>query len=192
MARGYSLTYDEAAGAFEEAGAEPLAMDEPVFRAFYARTARILRSYLAHMTGDGTLAEDLVQESYLRFLRAEKPSMDDAQQKAYLFRIASNLARDHFRSASFRHEAAPVDEIPVHGREAAQAGLKADLAAVMREMKPRHREMLWLAYAEGATHQEIADATGMKVQSVRPLLFRARQRLADLLRKKGFGPEGLR
>ncbi len=47
--------------------------------------------------------------------------------------------------------------------------------------------MLWLAYAEGATHREIADALGLSPASLKPLLFRARRKLAALL---GRGPEG--
>jgi RNA polymerase sigma-70 factor (ECF subfamily) len=46
--------------------------------------------------------------------------------------------------------------------------------------------MLWLAYAEGASHREIADALGLRPGSLKPLLFRARRKLAALL---GRGPE---
>jgi len=51
----------------------------------------------------------------------------------------------------------------------------------MRALKPRERELLWLAYVEGMNHAEIAGATGLRVLSVRLLLFRARKRAAGLL-----------
>jgi RNA polymerase sigma-70 factor (ECF subfamily) len=51
----------------------------------------------------------------------------------------------------------------------------------MAYMKPRDRAMLWLAYAEGASHREIAEALGLQPASMKLLLFRARRRLAALL-----------
>jgi RNA polymerase sigma-70 factor (ECF subfamily) len=52
----------------------------------------------------------------------------------------------------------------------------------MAHLEPRQREILWLAYAQGASHNEIARELGLKSQSVRTLLFRARQKLAGLLK----------
>jgi RNA polymerase sigma-70 factor (ECF subfamily) len=59
----------------------------------------------------------------------------------------------------------------------------------MKELKPRERELLWLAYVEGSSHREIAQLSGLREQSVRGLLFRARARLAALLRRRGLAPE---
>ena len=50
-------------------------------------------------------------------------------------------------------------------------------------LKPRERQLLWLAYVEGSNHQEIADCTGLRAGSVRLLLFRARHKLAELISK---------
>jgi RNA polymerase sigma-70 factor (ECF subfamily) len=52
----------------------------------------------------------------------------------------------------------------------------------MAQLKPREREMLWLAYAQGSNHRDIAGTLGVKAESVRLLLFRARRKLARLLR----------
>jgi len=178
-----ALTFDEVADA--ELSAEPLSMEEQEFRAFHARTARPLRSYIAHLTGDATLAEDFVQESYLRLLRASLPGgMDDTYRKNYLFRIATNLVRDHFRSP--RNATVPLPEIGTGGSGGEKIQIRADVQHALQSLKPREREMLWLAYVEGSSHKEIAEVTGMKAQSIRPLLFRARQKAAALLRAGGF------
>ena len=79
-----------------------LPMTEPAFLEFYARTAGRLNGYLRKLTGDASLAEDLLQEAYLRFLTRSRVLDDDEHQKNYLFRIATNLARDHFRREQFR------------------------------------------------------------------------------------------
>jgi RNA polymerase sigma-70 factor (ECF subfamily) len=112
----------------------------------------------------------------------------EAHRKNYLFRIAANLVRDQFR----RSKPAPAtrsgkEEEP--GRDAEdRLHLRSDLARTLQELKPRERDLLWLAYVEGSRHTEIAEALGLKAQSIRPMLFRARQKLAGLLRKRGFTP----
>jgi RNA polymerase sigma-70 factor (ECF subfamily) len=192
MAPDLTLTFDALAGTAGEAAAEPLSMDDQEFRIFYTRTAQPLRSYLRHLSGDPALADDLLQESYLRLLRARLPEMTDAYRKNYLYKIATNLMRDHLRSP--RNATLPLleeREIPAPAGSAApgeESLMRADLSEAMLSLKPRERQMLWLAYVEGSSHQEIAEMTGMKTQSIRPLLFRARQKLAGLLRKRGFAP----
>jgi RNA polymerase sigma-70 factor, ECF subfamily len=51
-------------------------------------------------------------------------------------------------------------------------------------MRPRDRQLLWLAYAEGYSHREIAEVTGLASASIRLLLFRARRKMAALLRER--------
>jgi RNA polymerase sigma-70 factor (ECF subfamily) len=51
-------------------------------------------------------------------------------------------------------------------------------------MKPRERQLLWLAHAEGYSHREIAQITGLAAASIRLLLFRARRKIAKLLREQ--------
>jgi DNA-directed RNA polymerase specialized sigma24 family protein len=48
-------------------------------------------------------------------------------------------------------------------------------------MRPRERQLLWLAHAEGYSHREIAEVTGLGSASIRLLLFRARRKIARLL-----------
>ena len=54
-------------------------------------------------------------------------------------------------------------------------------------MKRRERELLWLAYAQGSSHEEIGATLGLKTGSIKPLLFRARHKLAGLLRSRTTG-----
>src|SRR5438105_2563648 len=69
-------------------------MDEDVFRAFYERTARGVWAYLARVTGDRHLADDLLQETFYRFLRASATHDGETHRRNSIYRIATNLARD--------------------------------------------------------------------------------------------------
>ena len=160
-------------------------MDEEAFRAFYDRTARSLWGYLARVTGDRSLADDLVQEAYYRFLRAGSPYENEAHRRNALFRIATNLAHDSHRRSRIRLTA-PLEEGDAVSRDrgAQQVEHQTDLSRAMRALKTRDRAMLWLAYGEGSSHQEIARVMGLTAGSVKLLLFRARRRLAALLNRR--------
>jgi RNA polymerase sigma-70 factor (ECF subfamily) len=169
--------------ALEDAAAT-FVMDEETFRAFYDRTARGLWAYLARVTGDRQLADDLLQETFYRFLRASATHESEAHRRNSLYRIATNLARDARRRSLVRIPAIlggdDIERLPSHQNAAAAEGM-TDLNRAMEHLKPRERAMLWLAYAEGASHQEIAGVLGLSTASLKPLLFRARRKLAALL-----------
>ncbi len=161
-------------------------MDEAEFRVFYERTAPQLRGYLRRVTGDLSTADDLLQESYLRLLRASSAPMEEAHRKHYLFRIATNLLRDHFRAAKRQPTVLPEATATETAQPARDLALQRDLQQLLSELKPRERELLWLAYVEGYRHDEIASLLSCRTASIRPMLFRARGKLAELLRARGW------
>ena len=81
----------------------------------------------------------------------------------------------------------PVRAIPIsngsrrHWHQPAPT-VSADVNRAMTQLKPNERAMLWMAYAEGATHPEIASVLGLNPASMKVLLFRARRKMAALLR----------
>jgi RNA polymerase sigma-70 factor (ECF subfamily) len=169
---------------------ETLQMDEDTFRAFYDRTARPVWVYLARITRDRALADDLLQESYYRFLRAERSFDSESHRRNYLYRIATNLAHDRHRSRrGVVNVPVPAEHEPSalasHQDVAGDAERRTDLGRAMARLKPRERELLWLAYAQGSSHEEIAESLGLRRASIKMLLFRARRRLAALLTGAG-------
>jgi len=161
-------------------------MDEAAFRHLYQRTVRPLRAYLIRSCGNLAVADDLLQEAYLRMLRSGFEGEDDDHRKNYLFRIATNLLRDHFRRAKPETDDIPErDGSPGHDEA---VHLRSDVGGAMAELAPRDRQMLWLAYVEGASHEEIAKVLGLRTASIRSMLFRARQRLAHRLQARGLRP----
>jgi len=157
-------------------------MTEDAFRAFYDRTARSVWAYLARLTGDPATADDLLQETFYRFLRADATHENEAHRRNTLFKIATNLARDAHRRRRVMPFFVPEPVDVASGEDAAgRFERTTDVTRAMQTLKPRDRAMLWLAYAEGSSHQEIAGVLGLKTASVKLMLFRARRRLAGLL-----------
>jgi RNA polymerase sigma-70 factor (ECF subfamily) len=171
--------------------ASRLPMTESAFLDFYARTSAPLMRYLRRLTGSGAVAEDLLQETYLRLLSQVRVPGDEDHRRNYLFKIATNLARDHFRREK-RYRQAPDDGsvqsgVTLHPAQGAHA--PADVWGVLEKVTARDRELLLLAYVEGLTHAEISEVTGLMRASLKPLLFRARRRFAAALADAGLAPE---
>src|SRR6266581_4319073 len=122
-----------------------------------------------------------MQESYLRFLCASRPEGGEVNYRRYLYRIATNLLRDHWR----RPRAASLEDVAevflTVGDGLSRIESQAILDPAMALMRPRERQLLWLAHAEGYSHREIAEITGLASASIRLLLFRARRKIARLL-----------
>ena len=167
---------------------ETLQMDQDTFSGLYDRTARPLWVFLWRRTGDAQVADDLLQETYYRFLRTPNVFESEAHRRNYLYRIAANLAHDNYR-----HSEAPLPLPEAHETghplsnpdAVGQTERRTDLSRAMAQLKPRQRDALWLAYAEGSSHEEIGRVLGVKTNSVKLLLFRARRKLAALLRGGG-------
>ena len=168
----------------ETATAAP--MEEDAFRAFYDRTSRPVWAYLRRITGDAQLADDLLQEAYYRFFRAAVAHEDEAHRRNYLYRIATNLVRDHARKHRHGFDVAiPEDGAPEQLRDdsatASRSEDRLDLGRAMAQLGVQQRQILWLAYAEGSSHEEIGQVVGVNRGAVKALLYRARRRLAALL-----------
>ncbi len=110
-------------------------MDEDAFRAFYDRTARGIWAYLVRVTGNRQLADDLLQETFYRFLRAAAAHDSEAHRRNSLYRIATNLARDARRRNLFRPSAGSAgDDI----ERVAAGGDQAVAAERAYRFRPRH------------------------------------------------------
>lgn len=179
------MTPDTDAAVGTEASPAAL-LDEREFLALYARTARPLRAYVMRTLGSATYADDVVQETYLRILRKPVPVRDPDELKAYVFRTASNLVVDHWRAR--KHESS--GELPEETGDAPDQSLRLDVGRLFSRLKPRERQLVWLAHVEGADHREIAATLGLRTGSIRVLLSRARHRFARILRETGLSSGG--
>ena len=162
-------------------------MDEATFEAFYRKTAGGIWSYIYRMTGNATMADDLLQKTFFKFLRSNPSIADEDHLRRYVYKTATNLVFDHFRETK-RDRERPFEWTPAEARPD-RGDLRHDMSRVFAELKPQERALLWLAHVEGNSHEEIAEAIGVKSKSVKVMLFRARKRLGEMLTKKGLAPE---
>lgn len=169
-------------------------MDQTNFKAFYARTSKPLWAYIYRICGDAHLAEDLLQESYLRFLQKPPRDTGESQTRSYLYTIATRLNHDRWKRVKvhekWRLKFAEKKNGKLENLDEA-VGLQTDMAGVFSELKPQERALLWLAYVEEHSHRNIGEILGLKEKGVRVALFRARKKLAKILSKKGIDAEVL-
>ena len=163
-------------------------MGDDEFRAFYERTARPLWAYLSRICGDSHKADDFLQEAYYRFYRASKSYESEAHRRNSLFQIATNLVRDaarrgkHYEEVPLADDGAPsAGAVPKSESPETEVAMRTDVARAIQRLEPAQRELLWLAYAQGSSHEEIAEILGLSAISVRTLLLRARRKLAGIL-----------
>lgn len=153
-------------------------MEDQVFETIYEQTSRPLWTYVARICGDPSAADDILQETYMRFLRSPPRQADVAGSRSYLYKIATNLVYDRFRKLK-RHGEQEIAEELKGSRE--RVGAEMEMMQVFSQLKKQERMLLWLAYVEGYDHRQIADIMKINALSVKVLLFRARRSLAALL-----------
>jgi RNA polymerase sigma-70 factor (ECF subfamily) len=169
------------------AAERPLSMAPEEFQEFYAQTARPLKSYVMRLIQNAAIADEVLQESYYKFLRANIGEVGERERKNYLFRIATNLVNDMYRGRA--ESALPINEsvrATADESTAGQVQVRGDVGRVLGTLQPRERELVWLAYVEGSSHREIAEIMGLREVSIRPMLFRVRQKLGSLLKSIGY------
>jgi RNA polymerase sigma-70 factor (ECF subfamily) len=156
--------------------------DEAAFSAFYGSHARALWAYVYRVTGNAADADDIVQDAFLRLLRAGPTGEEDEGRRRFLYRVASNLIVDRWR----RKKRDDRQSTPTAPAVVPPSAPDDDVARTFAELSARDRALLWLAYVEGESHEEIAASLGLGIRSIKVLLFRAKRRLRDLLQAKGF------
>jgi RNA polymerase sigma-70 factor, ECF subfamily len=148
----------------------------PVERLYLTYQPQVLR-YLTRLLGQHHTAQDLTQETFLRATRTPAPD-EEPLQRAWIFRIARNLALNHIRDTSRHHALAP--DAPL-----ATAAATNDTALMVNEalgkLSPLDRDVFVLRESAGLSYDEIAATCDMSTEAVRGRLQRARQALRVLL-----------
>ena len=146
---------------------EALARDfaPAIFRLAYART------------GNRADAEDIMQEVFVRLLRARPEFADREHAKAWLLRVAANCANDWFRAPWRRREGPLTDSLPAPEHE------DGGVVEAVLALPAKYRTAVHLYYYEELSVAEIAKITGKSESAVKSRLFRARAMLREALKE---------
>lgn len=156
------------------------------FTELYERHGPALLTFLARLTGDRALAEDLLQETFMRVYRARDTYGGEGQFRAWLFTIARRLVIDWRRSRKIAWSDNPValDTTPAPTRADDRANVQdlvVRLERALRRLPEGQREVLLLSRHAGLDAGQIAQVTGSTPGAVRVSLHRALQQLSELL-----------
>ena len=165
------------------------------FEALYDRHSREVwaLAYARWMNADTAL--DITQEAYLRLWRKWEDGEAILNPRAWLLRVARNLAEDHAKSAFRRNGTHPPQTmngvqapgpLPLESLERAETF--AQLRAGLEDLAEADREILTLRYALDYNTDEIAELLTINATAVHMRLSRARQRLAERLKTQGVAP----
>jgi RNA polymerase sigma-70 factor (ECF subfamily) len=159
------------------------------FDALVRATSGDLYRFGYWLARDEALAQDLVQETYLRAWRSLDDLRDTTAAKAWLITI---LRREHARLFERKRlDVEPLEDVVVDDRGARtpeQSGEDGVIRAAIAKLDPKYREPLLLQVLGGYSCEEIARELGLSAAAVMTQLFRARQKLKAAL---GGGEEGL-
>ncbi|MDI3298829.1 MAG: RNA polymerase sigma factor [Bacillota bacterium] len=169
--------------------------EDGAFEALVYRYHRALSAYFQRQLGGEEGVEDLVQETFLRFVRQVRERGVPDRVRPWLYRVATNLCRDRWRTAARRHERG--EEPPDGWSERAEARpsvaeisdrlqARAAIVQALRELSERQRQMVILRFYHDLTYREIAGVLDLPEGTVKASLFRALGRL----RERMDGPGG--
>jgi RNA polymerase sigma-70 factor (ECF subfamily) len=175
-------------------GPRPAGSQHADFEALYERHSREVwaLAYARWMNAD--TAMDITQESFLRLWKQWETGEPIANPRAWLLRVARNLAEDHAKSAFRRNGTSPPQAmnyvrgdapLPIESLEREETF--AQIRDALEQMPEPDREILTLRYALDYNTNEIADLLAINATAVHLRLRRARQRLADRLKAQGVG-----
>ncbi|HEX6559100.1 MAG TPA: sigma-70 family RNA polymerase sigma factor [Longimicrobiales bacterium] len=152
----------------------------------YSSTYQDVVRFLYRKVWDADRAQDLAQETFVRCLR-EADTRRIENERAFVFTIANNLARDEARTVLRRKKHLALLKSDAESAQAAGPDVTEELERARRiatvesalaELSERDREVL-LLWDAGLSYPEIASQTGLAIGAIGTTLSRARRRLVD-------------
>ena len=175
------------------------------FKILYERYKLKIYNYLCHLLGDRSMAEDCTQDLFIQMYHKASLYHPTAKFSSWLYKMAKNIALDAFRKNKIRKSISldkPLydeesgvssvslnDLLPAQGQDPALLASNHELAALLEkaisQLSEKDREIIVLCDIQGLPHKEAGDILGCSEQTLTVKLYRARKKLAEILKIKG-------
>jgi RNA polymerase sigma-70 factor (ECF subfamily) len=165
---------------WEKPGAPAAVADKDAFWELLDPCRAKLFNYIRKSLRFSTAAEDVYQETVLNAFRYFGRFRTDREFAPWIFAIAHNVLRDHFRREA-RTTAGPVVERLGEEDDSRTREIVQEIFAYAERLKPRHREVFFLFYDSGFSVAEIAGVTGLREGNIKLILHQARNSLKAAL-----------
>jgi RNA polymerase sigma-70 factor (ECF subfamily) len=171
--------------------------DDAAFHEAYETYRAGLFAFLVRASRERALAEELLQETWLRLAQNSRSLEPDTDLRAWLFTVACNLLRSRMRRDRFGRELLSLlgfggphatEDSPFELAVASETERR--LEAAIGELPPSLREVVLLVVIERLEPATAARVLGLRPEAARQRLARARAMLAELLGRKSSGPIG--
>jgi RNA polymerase sigma-70 factor (ECF subfamily) len=151
------------------------------FDELYSRLSTKLFTYCKRVMMDDALAEDIFQETFLKFYESTNAERNMTNVSAFIFRIARNLCinekQKKYHSFVELEETSAITDADSY--EAREKSVIVENA--LASLPDKFREVLVLKEYLGFSYQEIADLMSITLPSVRIQIYRAKQKMRELL-----------
>lgn len=161
----------------------------------YRQYVKPLYFYLLKLCGSPEIAEDLTQEAFVQ-ATIYLDTYDNEQARAWLFKVARNVYLDEWRKQQrrknypifqlFLRQKEMVSPYGLPEEELLQQEREQSMEDLLTYLPEQYRSILYLREYQSFSYQEIMEALHLSEQQVKVTLHRARKRLAELAKKKGW------
>ncbi|MDB4285442.1 RNA polymerase sigma factor [bacterium] len=175
-----------------------------LFGIILERYQRPIFNFIYRFYGNYDLAEELTQETFLRCYQFLKSYDPDRKFSTWLYTVAKNLCIDHYKKQRRGKEFSLDQALPSLERHEAMRSTETDpqiacirsqedarLLEALGELEPSRRVVLILFYFQGLSYQEIGEALGVPVSTVKIRIFRAKKALLEKMKGALESPEAV-
>ena len=172
------------------------------FRILYDRYKLKIYNYLYHLLESREQAEDCAHDLFIQLFKKASLYSPKAKFSSWLYCMAKILAFDALRKNKTRRARAldqPVDSsedsvllgelLPDPGPGPEKAAESKEIAGMVREsiakLNEKDKQIILLCDMQGLSHQEVSEILGDSINTITVRLYRARRRLAEILKKEG-------
>jgi RNA polymerase sigma-70 factor (ECF subfamily) len=156
-----------------------------IYDQYYQR----VRKFILHTVRNEWVADDLVQETFIRINHNLENVRDTAKLKAWIFRIAYNICQDYFRQQGKTanlgleeiSEEPAAAKVPTSQKELEQGQMRKCVFGLVNHLPESLRSVIILSDISEFSQREIAEILGITVENVKIRLHRARKKLKALL-----------